>query len=57
MQQWESQIKGLSKYDDIDDMDPEEHIAFEVDNFNMDLDDSTLHPTLNSIESIPNLAY
>ena len=24
MQQWESQIKGLSKYDDIDDMDPEE---------------------------------
>ena len=57
LQQWESQIKGFSKYDNIDDIDPEEHITFEVDNFNMDLDDSTLHPTLNSIESIPNLAY
>jgi len=57
LQQWESQIKGLSKYDDIDDMDPEERIDFEVDNFNVDLGDGALHPALNSIESVPNLAY
>ena len=57
LQQWESRIKGLTKYDDLDDMDPEERIAFEVDNFNVDLGDGALYPALNSIESVPNLAY
>ena len=57
LQQWESRIKGLTKYDDLDDMDPEERIAFEVDNFNVDLGDGALYPVLNSIESVPNLAY
>ena len=57
MQQWESRIKGLTKYDDLDNMDPEERIAFEVDNFNVNLGDGALYPVLNSIESVPNLAY
>ena len=38
-------------------MGPEERIAFEVDNFNVDLGDGALYPVLNSIESVPNLAY
>ena len=38
-------------------MDPEECITFEVNNFNINLSNSTLYPVLNSIESVPNLAY
>ena len=38
-------------------MDPEKCIAFEVDSFNVDLGDGALYPVLNSIESVPNLAY
>ena len=57
LQQWELQIKGLTKYDDLDDMDPEEHIVFKVNNFNVNLGDGALYPVLNSIESVPNLVY
>jgi len=37
-------------------MEPEERSAFEVDDFNLDLGNGALYPTLNSAESIPNLA-
>ena len=55
LQDWESHIKGLTKLDDSDDMEPEERSAFEVDDFNLDLGNGALYPTLNSAESIPNL--
>jgi len=54
LQEWESHIKGLTKLNEIDDMDPEDHIL-STDGFNPNLRDGTLHPTLKLVESIPNL--
>ena len=54
LQEWESHIKGLTKLDEIDDMDPEDHIL-STDGFNLNLGDGTLHPTMNLVENIRNL--
>jgi hypothetical protein len=55
LQQWKSQIKRMK---DIDDIEPEERIAFETDDFDLDLGDGNgaLRPNLNFEENIPNLA-
>jgi PIF1-like helicase len=51
LQQWDSQIKKLAKPDDTD-----EPVAFDFDDFNLDLGDGILHPILESTDSISNLA-
>jgi hypothetical protein len=56
LQNWKSQIKGLVTLDELDDAETEERIAFESDDFGLDLGDGALHPTLNSLQGIPNLA-
>ena len=56
LQDWKSQIKSLAKLDELGDTEAEEHIAFEADNFDLDLGDGVLHPALNSIQSLPNLS-
>ena len=57
VQQWESQMKGVTRLDDeFDDMEPEEDIAFGVDGFNAGPHDGALYPTLSSPEGMPNLA-
>jgi hypothetical protein len=38
LQHWESQIKGHVKLNEIDDIGLEERVAFEVDDFDLDLD-------------------
>ena len=51
LQQWDSQIKKLAKPDDTD-----EPVAFDFDDFNLDLGDGILHPILELTDSISNLA-
>jgi hypothetical protein len=51
LQQWQLQIKSIAKLDD-----PGEGPALDLDDFNVDSGDGILHPTLASVDSIPNLA-
>jgi hypothetical protein len=51
LQQWDSQIETFAKPDDTD-----EPVALDFDDFNLDLGDGILHPTLESTDSISNLA-
>jgi hypothetical protein len=58
LQNWKSQIKGLVGLDELENTEAEDRIAFETENFDVDLGDSVLRPTLNlsSIETLPNLS-
>jgi len=58
LQQWKSQIKGITTPDDVDDMEideAEEHITLENSSLNVDSQGGALYPTLNSLEGIPNI--
>ncbi len=54
LQQWESQIKGLAELIEVNNVETGECAVF-VDDFDFDLGDGSLHPTLNSAMAIPNL--
>ena len=56
LQRWETQIKGLVKFDEIEDAAAEERLAYEIDDFDLDIGDGVLHPILASPESAPNVA-
>jgi hypothetical protein len=56
LQHWESQIKGHVKLNEIDDIGLEERVAFEVDDFDLDLGDGVLLPILSTAGSVSNLA-
>jgi hypothetical protein len=56
LQHWESQIKGLVKFDETEDVGTEERLAYEIDDFDLDIGDGVLHPILDSPESAPNVA-
>jgi hypothetical protein len=56
LQHWESQIKANVKLNEIHDIGPEERVAFEVDDFDLDLGDGVLLPILSTAGSVPNLA-
>ena len=58
LETWKSQIKIFTRHDQLDDVETDERIAFEDNDFTLDLGDGTLHPTLNSlqIQDMPNLA-
>jgi len=56
LQHWESRIKCHNKLDEIDDISTEERLAFDVDDFDLDIGDGILRPILSSDESVPNLA-
>jgi hypothetical protein len=54
---WQLQIKGLIRLEELDDdVETEEHISFEVDDFCINFGDGALYPSLHSMESIPTLA-
>lgn len=54
LENWKSQIKGLARLDEPDESETEECIAFESEDFGLDLGDGTLHPTLSSLQDVPN---
>ncbi|KAH9203038.1 hypothetical protein DL95DRAFT_180650, partial [Leptodontidium sp. 2 PMI_412] len=56
LQRWKSQIKGLIKFDETEDIGAEERLAYEIDDFGPDIGDGVLHPILSSPESAPNVA-
>jgi len=56
LQRWESQIKGLIKFHETEDVGVEERLAHEMDDFDLDIEDGVLHPILTSPESAPNIA-
>lgn len=47
LESWKLQIKGLITRNKLDNIEPEERIALEGDNFDPDLSDSTFYPTLS----------
>jgi hypothetical protein len=47
LQQWEMRIKGLVKFDEIDDLTSEERLAYGIDDFDLDVTDGMLYPTLS----------
>ncbi|KAH7120149.1 hypothetical protein B0J13DRAFT_166144 [Dactylonectria estremocensis] len=55
LESWKLQIKGLATRDELDNIEPEERITLDGDNFGPDLGDGTFHPTLSSLQAIPNL--
>jgi hypothetical protein len=55
LQRWESQIKGLVKFDELEEATAEERLAYEIDDFDLDIGDGVLHPILASPESAPNV--
>jgi hypothetical protein len=56
LQRWELQIKGLVKFDKTEDVGAEERLAYKINDFDLDIGDSVLHPILASPESAPNIA-
>jgi hypothetical protein len=44
------------KFDEIEDTAAEEHLAYDIDDFDLDIGDGVLHPILASPESAPNVA-
>ena len=57
LKNWQLQIKGLIRLEELDDdVETEEHISLEADDFSFDFGDGALHPSLQSLESIPTLA-
>ena len=54
LQHWQSCIKNISKLDELDDIETEEHIAFGFDDFDPDLNNGALYPTLDLEENIEN---
>ncbi|KAH6692767.1 hypothetical protein BKA61DRAFT_280774 [Leptodontidium sp. MPI-SDFR-AT-0119] len=56
LQRWKSQIKGLIKFDETEDIGAEERLAYEIDDFGPDIGDGVLHPILSSLKSAPNVA-
>jgi len=55
LQLWQSWIKGFTKLNKIDTMKAGEELAFDVDDFNYNLADNALHPSLTFEDSTPNL--
>jgi hypothetical protein len=55
LQRWELQIKGLVKFDETEDIAAQERLAYEIDDFDLDIEDAVLHPILASPESAPNV--
>ena len=55
LKNWELRIKGLIKLCDTNDPTTEAHLAFELDDFNLDLENSILQPLLDISRDIPNL--
>jgi hypothetical protein len=53
LQCWENQVKGFAALSDADDSIAENRLAFEVDDFNIDLGDGILHPLLDGAEGLP----
>jgi hypothetical protein len=51
LQSWETQIKGLVKFDET-----EERLAYDIDDFDLDMGDGVLRPILASPESSSNVA-
>jgi hypothetical protein len=56
LQHWELRIKGLVKLDEAEGIGDEACIAFEMDDFDVDLGDGVLYPLLSSPESSLNVA-
>jgi len=56
LEQWKLQIKGLTDLNGLGNMEAEERTAF-VNDLGLDLGDGILHPILNSVEGIQNLAH
>jgi hypothetical protein len=56
LQCWESRVKGLVRLSEADDSTAEARLAFELDGFNIDVRDGIIHPLLNVVDGIPNLA-
>lgn len=53
---WNKRVKGFVTLGDTGDSTAEDRLAFELDDFNLDLGDSILQPQLNITEHTPNLA-
>jgi hypothetical protein len=56
LQRWELRIKGLIKLDETDVIGAVEGLLFDIDDFDLDLEDGVLQPILSSAGSVPNLA-
>jgi hypothetical protein len=56
LQRWESQIKGLMKFNETEDAAAKERLAYKMDDFDLNIGDGVLHPILASLESAPNVA-
>ncbi|KFZ23650.1 hypothetical protein V502_01866 [Pseudogymnoascus sp. VKM F-4520 (FW-2644)] len=55
LQHWEIRIKGLVRLDETDDLTTEERLAYGIDDFDPDITDGMLHPTLGVAEQPPDL--
>ncbi|KAH9203041.1 hypothetical protein DL95DRAFT_399711, partial [Leptodontidium sp. 2 PMI_412] len=55
LQCWESQIKSFAKFDETEDAAAEERLAYEIDDFDLDIGDGVLHPIVTSPESASNV--
>lgn len=53
LQQWEMRIKGLVKFDEIDDLTTEERLTYGIDDFDLDATDGMLYPTLGVADQPP----
>jgi hypothetical protein len=56
LQSWESQIKDRVKFDETEDTASGEYLAYEIDDFDLDMGDGVLYPILASPESAPDVA-
>jgi hypothetical protein len=56
LERWHSQIKGLIKFNEVEDTAAGENLAYEIDDFDLDIRDAVLQPILASPESAPNVA-
>jgi hypothetical protein len=56
LEYWQLYIKNISKLDKLDDIETNEYIVFGTDNFDPDLNSSTLYPTLGLEDNIPTQA-
>ena len=52
LEHWQSYIKNISKLDESNNTETDEHIAFGIDDFDPDLNDGALYPTLSLEDNI-----
>ena len=52
LEHWQSYIKNISKLDESNNIETDEHIVFGIDDFDPDLNDGTLYPTLGLEDNI-----